>query len=60
MGCPDAGATTTMESAFTCQEWSQCEGAAQVWYCTLPGGTHYPPVGSAPVIWSFLSKFSLP
>jgi len=60
MGCPDAGATTTMEAAFTCQEWSQCENAAAVWYCTLPGGTHYPPVGSAPVIWSFLSKFSLP
>jgi polyhydroxybutyrate depolymerase len=60
MGCPDAGATTTMQAAFTCQEWSQCANADQVWYCTLPGGTHYPPAGSAPVIWSFLSQFSLP
>jgi polyhydroxybutyrate depolymerase len=59
-GCTAASPAQTMNAAFTCQEWSQCSGGSLVWYCTLPGGTHYPPVGSAPVIWSFLSQFELP
>ena len=52
VGCTDSSPAQTMEAAFSCQEWSQCAGGALVWYCTLPGGTHYPPAGSAPVIWS--------
>ena len=59
-GCTDSSPAQAMEAAFSCQEWSPCGGGALVWYCTLPGGTHYPPAGSAPVIWSFLSKFALP
>jgi polyhydroxybutyrate depolymerase len=60
MGCTDSTPTQTMQAAFSCSEWSPCSGGALVWYCTLPGGTHYPPVGSAPVIWQFLSQFALP
>jgi polyhydroxybutyrate depolymerase len=60
VGCTDAAPAQTMEAAFSCSEWSPCSGGALVWYCTLPGGTHYPPVGSAPVIWQFLSQFALP
>lgn len=60
VGCTDASPAQTTKAGFACQEWSSCSGGAQVWYCTMPGGTHYPPLGSAPVIWSFLSQFTLP
>jgi polyhydroxybutyrate depolymerase len=59
-GCTDATPTQTTNAAFACEEWSHCNAGSLVWYCTLPGGTHYPPAGSAPVIWSFLSQFTLP
>jgi polyhydroxybutyrate depolymerase len=59
-GCTDPSPATSTVSGFACSEWSACSAGASVWYCTMPGGTHYPPVGSAPVIWSFLSKFALP
>jgi polyhydroxybutyrate depolymerase len=58
-GCTDPSPTTSTVSGFSCDAWSKCSGGASVWYCTMPGGTHYPPVGSAPVIWSFLSQFTL-
>jgi len=59
--CANAAAPTqTTESGFACSEWSGCTGGALAWYCTMPGGTHLPPAGSAPVVWSFLSKFALP
>jgi polyhydroxybutyrate depolymerase len=60
VSCADASPAQTMEAAFSCQEWSQCAAGSLVWYCTLPFGTHLPPAGSAPVIWSFLSQFTLP
>jgi polyhydroxybutyrate depolymerase len=59
-GCTDASPTSATVSSFTCDQWSKCGGGSSVWYCTLPGGTHYPPAGSAPVIWSFLSQYTLP
>jgi poly(3-hydroxybutyrate) depolymerase len=59
-GCTDASPTTTAVAGFSCEEWSKCAAGASVWYCTAPGGTHYPPLGSAPVIWNFLSQFTLP
>jgi polyhydroxybutyrate depolymerase len=59
--CADAGTSLNVtEGPFSCEEWSSCAAGSMVWYCTEPGGTHLPPAGSAPVIWSFLSKFSLP
>lgn len=61
MDCADAGAAANVtEGPFSCAQWSSCNGGSMVWYCTEPGGTHLPPAGSAPVIWSFLSQFSLP
>jgi polyhydroxybutyrate depolymerase len=59
-GCTDASPATATVSGFACSEWSACSSGSRVWYCTMPGGTHYPPVGSAPVIWSFLSQYALP
>lgn len=59
-GCTDPSPAAATVSGFSCNQWSKCGGGASVWYCTAPGGTHYPPLGSAPVIWSFLSGFSLP
>jgi polyhydroxybutyrate depolymerase len=59
-GCTDPSPTTATVSGFSCDEWSACGAGTNVWYCTMPGGTHYPPVGSAPVIWSFLSRFAMP
>jgi polyhydroxybutyrate depolymerase len=60
VGCTDPSPAQTTNAGFACQTWSTCSAGAQVWYCTMPGGTHYPPVGSASVIWSFLSQFTLP
>jgi len=60
LDCTDSSPAQATNAGFACEEWSQCGGGSQVWYCTMPGGTHYPPIGSAPVVWSFLSQFSLP
>jgi polyhydroxybutyrate depolymerase len=52
-GC--TGSATTMGE---CSYYEQCQAGVQVGLCVDQGGSHAP--GDANVLWTFLSKFTLP
>jgi len=63
-GCGGGSARTAYGASY-CDEWSGCDSGAVVRFCTIAGGSHlWPgaggPIDASPMIWDFLTRFTLP